>query len=268
MKVKALQVSVLDFLTRLRSNLCMINNTPLNRGDTIVLKKEIKDLLSNTKNTNEKLWINRIIYNISTNMNEYEKHFNYKDKVKIKKFLLLIISKKEFLDEVTLHVYVYLFWEKIQWIDFHENINYDLKLFESYCLDNKNSFCKEISKNITDACDIIFFEKKKQRIVLCEIKHGTIDDRAVAQIQRYYRRTRQFIELGVYKDSILNVKPILICNNIPLKSWLTIPTYFREILDIFTYEVDVVKGELKLINLKESIYREQRKGLLEHIDVK
>jgi len=267
MKTKALQISVTDFLSRLRLNLCMINNIPLKPSDTIILKKEIKDLLSNTENTNEKLLVNRVIYNISDNMSEYEKILTPNDKEKIKKFLLLIISKTKFLDEITLHVYIYLFWDRIKWVDFHDKINPNLKLFESFCNDPDNTFCKEISENITDTCDIVFFEKSKQRVVLCEVKHGSIDDRAVAQIQRYYRKTKQFIELGIYNHSILNVKPMLICDKIPLKRWLTFPTYFRELLDIFTYEVDIVKNELKLINLKKSIYREQRKGLLSHIDV-
>ncbi len=268
MKVQALQISIPDFLERIRRNLCIINNIPLHIGDNIILKEEIKNCLSNTKNDKEKLLINRIIYTLADNINEFEIIFTPTDKEKIRRFLLMIISKSKFLDEITLHVYIYLFWDEIKWINFYEKINPTLKLFESYCLDKKNTFCKEISENITDTCDIVIFEEDRQRIVLCEVKHGRLDDRAVAQIQRYYRKTKQFVELGVYNHLILNVKPILICNNIPLKRWLTFPTYFRELLDIFTYEVDIINNELKLINLKETIYKEHRKGLLEHINKK
>lgn len=266
MKTEALQISVTDFLSRLRLNLCIINNIPLNRGDIIILKKEVENLLLNVKNENEKLLVNRIIYHLAENMTEYEKILNQKDKDKIQLFLLRVISKNKFLDEIALHVFIYLFWDNIKWIDFHEKIVPSLKLFESTCTDSSNSFCKEVSNNITDTCDIIFYEHSKQRIILCEVKHGNIDDRAVAQIQRYFRKTKQFIELGVYNNSILNVKPMLVCKDIPLKRWLTFPTYFRELLDIFTYEVDTVKNELKLINLKESIYKEQRRGVLTHIN--
>jgi hypothetical protein len=265
MKVEALQLSIQEFLIRIRQNLCIINNIPLKRGDTLVLKKTIQNLLSNTINKDEKLLINRIVYTIAYNVNELEKVFNSQDKIKIQKFLLMVISKSRFLDEITLHVYIYFFWDKIKWIDFYDNINPNLKLFESFCPDKNSNFCKEVSNNITDTCDIIIFEEDKRRIILCEIKHGRIDDRAVAQIQRYYRKTKQFVELGVYSQTILNVKPILICDSIPLKRWITFPTYFRELLDIFTYEVDIINNELKLINLKESIFKEYRQGLLSHI---
>ena len=87
------------------------------------------------------------------------------------------------------------FWDELKWKGFYEEIKPDIKLFESLCPDKENSFCKEVAENITDTCDIVIFEEKKQRVVLCEVKHGIIDDRAVAQIQRYYRKTKQFIEL-------------------------------------------------------------------------
>ncbi|KLE02195.1 type I restriction enzyme HsdR N-terminal domain-containing protein [Aliarcobacter butzleri] len=266
MKVEALQLSTLEVLERIRKNLCIISNIPLKIGETIISKVEFQNFLSNTINKKEKLLINRIVYTFARDIREFERIFNSTDKNKVKKFLLMIISKTCFLDEITLQVYLYFFWDELKWHGFYEEIKPDIKLFESLCLDKENSFCKEVSENITDTCDIVIFEEERQRVVLCEVKHGTIDDRAVAQIQRYYRKTKQFIELGVYSNSIINIKPILICNNIPLKRWLTFPTYFRELIDVFTYEVDMIENELKLINLKASIFKEHRKGLLSHIN--
>ena len=97
MKVQALQISIPDFLERIRRNLFIINNIPLHIGDNIILKEEIKNCLSNTKNDKEKLLINRIIYTLADNINEFEIIFTPTDKEKIRRFLLMIISKVKLL---------------------------------------------------------------------------------------------------------------------------------------------------------------------------
>ena len=259
MKTKALSLTVIEFLNRLRSKRCLIKNIPLHNNEKLISNSNVPNLISNTYNKSEKQLINRVVYTIVYEIEEFQKIFNRSDFRKIKSFLLYIISKNKFLDEVTLHLYIFLYWKNIIWVNYDDNIIPDLKLFESECINQSINFCREVSSHITDTCDIIIVENTKKRVVLCEVKHGKLDDRAVAQIQRYFRKTKSFIDLGNYSSTILYVKPILICKDIPIKRWLTFPTYFRELLDVFTYEIDISRNELKLVNLKSTLQREVQK---------
>ena len=259
MKTNGLSLDIFEFLGRLRNRRCLIQNIALRNNEKLISYGVVPNLASNTYNKNEKILINRVVYTIANSINEFQKIFNRSDFRQIKYFLLYVISKNKYLDEITLHLYLYLYWKDIIWINYSDKVTPDIKLFESECINPALNFCQEVADNITDKCDIILVENSKRRVTLCEVKHKKLDDRAVAQIQRYYRKTKSFIDLGDYSSQLLYVKPMLICKNLPLKRWLTFPTYFRELIEVFTYELDTIENELKLINLKLHLQQEIQK---------
>jgi hypothetical protein len=115
--------------------------------------------------------------------------------------------------------------------------------------------------HISNNCDLIYYEKETHTIELIEVKNVDLDDRAISQIQRYYRKTNLVCETHQHNLRILHLKPTLIIRNKNigdskkgqtslLQYWLTFPTYFRELLQIYSFSYCQDNETLKLINLK------------------
>ena len=81
------------------------------------------------------------------------------------------------------------------------------------------------------------YNNENYTIELIEIKNVDLDDRAISQIQRYYRNTNFVCETYQHNLKIVNLKPTLIIRHkniitdkknqtTLLQYWLTFPTYF------------------------------------------
>lgn len=252
------------FYKRLNARRCLKSNRILLKEDCLISSKEFIKLYQNIYDEYENKFIQNIISCIHTNnrrilkldedsLNSIQLFFN-----------LLITSDQRYTKERLIHLYIYLFWDKLKGdIDFLNNIKKDELLYEGQTINCKDKFQNNLLPHIANNCDLIYFNHEKSLIELIEIKNVDLDDRAVSQIQRYYRNTNLICETMEHQLSILSLRPTLIIkHDILIKNetkisllnyWQTFPTYFRELLNIYSFEFCHIDKTLKLINLKPKL---------------
>ncbi|MGV6830565.1 MAG: hypothetical protein ACWA5P_03260 [bacterium] len=178
-----------------------------------------------------------------------------------KLFNMLIITDEKYINERTIHLYIFLFWDKIIWDkNIIPNLQMENFFYEGQECSTSDKFQSNLLPYISNNCDLIYYNQENHTIELIEIKNVDLDDRAISQIQRYYRNTVNICETHNHQLKIINLKPTLIIkhNNTSyqknkttlLQYWLTFPTYFRELLQIYCFEYCKERETLKMIDLK------------------
>lgn len=252
------------FYERLNNKRCLKSNRILHKDDFLISSKEFVNLYQTTYSESEYKFIKNIISCIHANnrnilllnellLNRIQSFFN-----------LLLKSDKQYIKERVIHLYIFLFWNKLTGdTEFINKIKREELLYEGQVIDNADKFQQNLLPKIANNCDLIYYNHKESILELIEIKNVDLDDRAIAQIQRYYRNTNYICETIDHQLSILYLKPTLIIkheNLTPnqtktslLEHWQTFPTYFKELLNIYSFEFCYTKETLKLINLKPKL---------------
>lgn len=252
------------FTKRLDENRCLKNNFALLSGEHIVSEKSFPDLYSHQYNSSE----NDFIKNIFSFIHKNNRDILQLDSRFLKKiqsfFNMIIFTSDDYIKEKEIHLYIFLFWENIIWEkDILPNLNKEKLFYEGQTHNSQDKFQSNLLPYITNNCDLIYHDIDTHTIDLIEIKNVDLDDRAISQIQRYYRNTNIVCETYDHKLNILNLKPTLIINhkNISYRKnqttllhyWNTFPTYFRELLEIYTFEYCKINETLKIIDLKPKL---------------
>lgn len=259
------------FHKRLNSKKCLKENLDLEETEFLVSRKYFPDLYKFKYNKNEHSYIKTVISFIHKNTkyildNEKDNLFQIQGF-----FNLLFKLEKEYIKERELHLYIFLFWEKLIWDEKTiKSFNRSSFFYEGQLISDQDKFQINLLPHISKNCDLIYHNKNNYTIELIEIKNVDLEDRAISQIQRYYRKTNSSCEMIEHNLKILNIKPTLIIkhSNFVYKKdktpvvqyWLTFPTYFREILDIYSFKFCDKNETLKLTNLKpklKSLIKEQ-----------
>lgn len=122
-------------------------------------------------------------------------------------------EEKKYISEREIHLYIFLFWENLIWDTTtirnlkKENFFYEGQKISS----NRNpNFQDNLLPHISNNCDLIYYNNENYTIELIEIKNVDLDDRAISQIQRYYRNTNLVCETYQHNLKIVNLKPTLI----------------------------------------------------------
>ncbi|MEV9530379.1 hypothetical protein AB0W27_06325 [Aliarcobacter butzleri] len=252
------------FYERLTTRRCLKSNRVLLKNDYLISSKEFINLYQNIYSESEYQFIKNIISCIHSN----NKSISLLDEIFLTDiqlfFNLLITSDKKYTKERVIHLYIFLFWDKlIGDIEFIGKIKKEELLYEGQVIDQEDKFQKNLLPYISNNCDLIYYDYKKSLIELIEIKNVDLDDRAISQIQRYYRNTNLICETIDHQLSILYLRPTLILRHDNLIQnqnktslldyWQTFPTYFKELLNVYSFEFCYKNETLKLINLKPKL---------------
>ena len=268
------------FIARLRENRCIKNNFILTSNESIISEKSFPYLYQNKFNEEEKNYIKYILSFI----HKYNRDILNLEKEELNKiqklYNLLIMTnenitkEKKYISEREIHLYIFLFWENLIWdtttiINLKkENFFYEGQKINS---NNNPKFQDNLLPHISNNCDLIYYNHENNTIELIEIKNVDLDDRAISQIQRYYRNTNLVCETYQHNLKIVNLKPTLIIRHkniindkknqtTLLQYWLTFPTYFRELLQIYSFSYCKDNETLKLIDLKPKLKALIKKG--------
>ena len=261
------------FNVRLRLNKCYFSFISLGSNEFIVSKQRFSNLYNKKYNTVEYTTIQTLL-SFFHKENQFILDLSFEKKEKIKFFfdLLFLVPGMKYIKERELHLYLYLFWEDITWIgEKHKSFERKYFYYEGQKKTNliNDSFQNYLLPKISNNCDLIYYNKNSNTIELIDVKQVNLDDRAISQIQRYYRQTIEICDTTDHMLKIINLNPILIINaneNIVdskkkrrkdkttlLEYWLTFPLYFRELLGIYAYEYSSHKKSIRLKNLKPTI---------------
>jgi len=263
------------FIRRVKINRCIKNNYLLEEDESIISQKSFPNLYQKKINDSELNYI-KIILSFIHKHNRKIANLEKTELKKIQKFynLLIISNKEQYVKEREIHLYLFLFWENIV---FDKPIINNLKkenfFYEGQKSNRESKFQNNLLPYISNNCDLIYYENETNTIELIEIKNVDLDDRAISQIQRYYRKTNLVSETYSHNLKILHLKPTLIIKhkNIInatkdktslLQYWLTFPTYFRELLQIYSFSYCKDNETLKLTNLKPKL-----KALIKEHDI-
>ncbi len=252
------------FEDRLKNNKCLKSNLTLNNNEYIVSKKSFSQLYQYIFDEVEYKFIKNIvscIHKNNRNITLFDSHTL--EKVQLFFNILILIGDK-YIKEREIHLYIFLFWDKLIWDkELIDNVKKNHFFYEGQIIDENDKFQQNLLPFIASNCDLIYYDNKNNSIKLIEIKNVDLDDRAISQIQRYYRNTNYICETSNHQLNILHLQPTLIIKheNLTQKKaktslieyWQTFPTYFRELLNIYSFEYCKIKGTLKLINLKPKL---------------
>jgi hypothetical protein len=261
------------FSVRLSLNKCYFSFENLSNDDFLISKVKFPELYNKNFDQNEYILIKSLL-SFFHKENQFILDLDHEKKEKIKLFfnLLFLVPNMQYIKEREIHLYLYLFWEDIIWLGKKNNpferkyFYYEGKKKEHLLNDNFQDYLlPKISKN----CDLIYFDKNNNTIELIDIKQISLDDRAISQIQRYYRQTIEICDNTDHMLKINRLIPTLIVNANEkiinpnskdrkdkitlLEYWLTFPLYFRELLNIYAYEYSTHTKTIKLKNLKPTI---------------
>jgi len=251
------------FISRMSKNRCIKNNFRLSKNEYLVSRKSFPNLYDKEFNKQEGEYLKII----SSFIHKYNRDILNLPKIELEKiqrfYNTIIISDDKYISERTIHLYIFLFWEKLSW---DKNIINTIKkenfFYEGQKINYNNNpkFQDNLLPHISNNCDLIYYNKEHFTVELIEIKNVDLDDRAISQIQRYYRNTNLICETYRHNLNILNIQPTLIIKHEKstykkglLEYWLTFPTYFRELLQIYSFSYCKKNETLKLTNLKPTI---------------
>ena len=254
------------FIRRVKANRCLKNNYLLKEDEFIISKKSFPYLYIKKIDNSELNYIKIILSFI----HKYNRKIANLEKVELKKVqefynLLIISNQDKYITERVIHLYLFLFWENIICDKpIINNLKKDNFFYEGQKSDIDSKFQNNLLPHISNNCDLIYYEKETNTIELIEVKNVDLNDRAISQIQRYYRKTNAVCETYPHNLRILHLKPTLIIKhkNIInakkdktslLQYWLTFPTYFRELLQIYSFSYCKENKTLKLSNLKPKL---------------
>jgi len=250
------------FMNRLTQDRCIKNNFRLSNNEYLISSKSFPNLYQRKFDIKEGDYL-KVILSFIHKYNRDIINLPLFELNKIQKFYNIILSSEEkYTNERLIHLYIFLFWQKLDWNkNIIKNHNKNNLFYEGQIFDKSDKFQKNLLPYISNKCDLIYYEKAINTIKLIEIKNVDLDDRAISQIQRYYRKTNFVCETYLHNLQILHLKPILIIKHkniikdktYLLQYWLTFPTYFRELLQIYSFSYCKENETLKLTNLKPKL---------------
>jgi hypothetical protein len=183
--------------------------------------------------------------------------------LRIRQWMASLIAKGDRTLEAVLHAYIYLFWDSLCFDDaviVPSVVPGRTLYFTSESLEASGAganepsdmFVKRLSR--LARADLIGLDHKVHHILLVEIKRGSLDDRGLGQLLRYYDACNRLLTTHDCRALNLSyVRPILIVESIDKQAWLAIPQYFRDIVDIFRYRLRLPEAIMTLENVRKGM---------------
>jgi hypothetical protein len=235
----------------LGQNRCLLGNAVLLADEYLVSQLRVPSLYQTAGNLtkSDKSIIREIVKLLIFNSAELRDIFiAIPDiKIRVKRFFGNCFSHGDSSDESFIHAYVFLFWDDISLVlKFNRPLPSRIMWGSSefgYTSPDMNQAELAISSKMTSygvEIDLFASDIDTQTIALIEIKRGSIDDRAIGQILRYYQTVWQALNEREFRAmNISYVWPIILVQSITGRELQSLPVHFRGLLDVITYRIDL-----------------------------
>lgn len=252
-------ISTTTLHASIRDRKCAIGSTSLDEHEFVVGREKFPRLYDGGKDDKEISYTKELLPALNSLLADQDFFRNFGDYTR--KFLLLLNSNGYFRSERSLHIYVYNFWQQL-WLSSED----ELFLSEAYYEGNHASGATLFARSLMPAIstdeiriDIVGLGGPHGKdLYIIEMKAGELDDRAVGQILRYYSHVREQCDRLFHDCDIRRVIPLLVVKKVRLEFWSAIPLHFRELLQIFFYDIDSGSGRIVLKDAKAALSTQAR----------
>ena len=176
----------------------------------------------------------------------------------LKKFMELVLRNGSYHKEDYVHRYLYQYWNELDRPK-HTTANFTASYFKGRIRDGEQSPIHRVIKKIIGEDkafpDIIAINMDMKTLWVIDVKNESLSsrsagDRALGQILRYYQIARHQCDVGSLTK--WRVVPVLVAKDCDSIFWDSIPTYFREFLELFHWKSHK-SGGLSLVDGKDAI---------------
>lgn len=225
---------------------CILSGKLLLPGETLVSRDQFPQLYALTPWDRRSLDILRELVETILDLKSSDDvgTFNSRQHVRMAKpFMQLLLSQKDLVPEYCVHAFIYLYWDEVKYSGApfppEGKIYFNSAALNSAVQRNDPYYrllgrLKEVAN-----VDLIAISEERQHIFLIEVKRGTLDDRAIGQVLRYFNESSKLLTDRIVREfNISYVRPILVLNEVPRAYFEAFPVHFREFLDIYQYETE------------------------------
>jgi hypothetical protein len=240
-------------LSALEARKCVRTRTQLAEDECLVSRAAFPALYASTWDASEDAYLKELSRGIAVVLTRTDLAIQIRDE--IQRFMALVIDSGEMYREEFVHRYVFEFWDTL-WEHPEDALPLAERYFKGNPLGATSPFATGVLPRLRtpDAeVDIVALggAARTHSLFAIEIKLGELDDRAIGQILRYYRVSRDACDRYYHGCDIREVVPMLVVKSASLAIWDAIPQYFREILRLYSYRV--VKGRVVLSDTRRKL---------------
>lgn len=235
------------FFRRVAQRESIISGSPLQDGEFVVSCSDLPAVYGrqhwtgSASNTLREV-VNLIVSSKSEILGgRYDSKFEVSSQ--LRGFLELLLHQKEQVPEYCVHVFVYLFWDSVRYMNAVVPPVGEV-FFTSNTLDGRvdrdHRYYRLLQrlKAVTNV-DLISICEDCQHIFLIEMKRSTLDDRAVGQVLRYFNDASKLLVDRVVRDyNLAYIRPVLVLSDATTQYMEAFPSHFREVLDVYQYTTD------------------------------
>lgn len=224
------------------NNRCCRGNQPLRDGEYVVSQSEMPGLYSGKLEAKDRAYLKEIFLILEPN--ELSKLFFAKLRKmgfhsRLESFYLQVMARVPDLLEFVLHQFIYRYWDKL---DSTSAVGFpsSMEVFYKGRGDTGTTIEVHLLHRLRKAgcnCDLVGISDDKC-LWLVDVKRDGIDDRAIGQIRRYYEIASEIVESCEINISVRLVRPALICREIPVAHFFSLGLPFRDVCEIWTYNID------------------------------
>lgn len=260
-------ISLESLIGALTENRCILGRVVLSDSEMIFSRAKLPSFYSDKIQDSDKRKIGEFVKALLINRNEFQEFITRSPEtaLRLRRFFGSCISKGDGSDESILHAYIYLFWQ-----DFLKSVDipgmlsaepiWGSKDFGLSSLESTQSYkhIVDILRRSGVESDLVLIDPSNQSIGLIELKRGSLDDRAVGQILRYYKAVWDFLKTSDFRKLNINyVKPILIVQDIRPQQLAAIPVHFQGLLEILKFDLDVETNLPEFRSYRRSAFSEK-----------
>ena len=239
-------------------NRCIKSRELLSESEYGFSRNSINGIYTKNINQKDKKYINYFLDEILNNKDDILS-WDEKPLDNLYKFFNLLCNIQSGSIEKILHVFLYIFWDSIQYEHSSNIITGKIVHMGNgkVILDNQiknEKWIVEASKKILSIgiqIDLISFDLKNKLLFLIEVKNDQFDDKAIGQILRYYNLISERFLYVNRKLDIQYIKPTIIMYPQEvgnwIDKWLALPIGFRDVIEIFNFKNNKLYNNRKRI---------------------
>lgn len=241
-------------LERIRDGRCVKSTDILTSDEKLIVsRKEMPCLYANQVNSEEKMYLRRLIRAMEPSLTESDVFPSGIFGERLEQFYLRVLDlylEKETVEAV-LHQFLFRFWNSV---DSNEAFGFpqDVQLFykcKSIGDDAIGGLLGRLRRNGCE-CDLVAYSIPDRVLWFIDAKRDPPDDRAIGQIRRYYQLATAALEEFDPKKNIRLVRPALVCPRVDVSAFHALGTPFRDLCEIWTFRVHANKLHVQDERLK------------------
>lgn len=230
-------------LDRIESRRCVIDATGLGADDVLVGRRAAPYLYDFAAKPDAEAVVDSVIDSTLTAMPTLAKTAGPTALREIQRFWARVLSRhavSKSAREDVVHAYVFYFWNELR-SDPQVSL-FDIE--ESYIPQQRltwgvdSPFSERLASRFEREAPVDIVARDGTVLYAIEVKYDTADDRCVGQLLRYFEVARHLATNVEHFCDIRAVVPVLIAREFPKENWVSLSPAFRELLQVFTFDVD------------------------------